>query len=78
MNAKNRRFIPLKRLKMSICGGSLSNEIAISISGSLIMIFYRSFTQKCRRNKWKIKKILHNNSNIDTRNYVAYYMDKVL
>lgn len=24
------------------------------------------------------KKLLHNNSNIDTRNYVAYYMDKIL
>lgn len=23
------------------------------------------------------KKLLHNNSNIDTRNYVAYYMDKI-
>lgn len=23
------------------------------------------------------KKILHNNSNIDTRNYVAYYMAKI-
>lgn len=23
------------------------------------------------------KRLLHNNSTIDTRNYVAYYMDKV-
>ena len=42
INAENRRFIPLKRLKMSICGGYLPNKIAISISGSLSMIFNRS------------------------------------
>lgn len=38
-NAENRRFIPLKRLKIGICGGYFANEIAISISGSLSMIF---------------------------------------
>lgn len=42
INAENRRFIPLKRLKTSICGGSLPNVISISISGSLSMIFNRS------------------------------------
>lgn len=39
MNAKNRQFIPLKWLKISICGGDLPNEITISISGSLSMVF---------------------------------------
>jgi hypothetical protein len=39
INAENRRFTPPKRLKMSICGGSLPNKITISISGSLSMIF---------------------------------------
>lgn len=33
------RFIPLKWLKTGICGGYFANEIAISISGSLSMIF---------------------------------------
>lgn len=33
------RFIPLKRLKTGICGGRFTNEITISISGSLSMIF---------------------------------------
>ena len=42
INAENRQFIPLKRLKTGICGGSLPNEITISISGSLSMIFNRS------------------------------------
>lgn len=42
INAKNRRFIPLKWLKTGICGGHSPNEIAISISGSLSMIFNRS------------------------------------
>lgn len=41
INAENRRFTPLKRLKMSICGGSLPNKITISISSNLIMIFNR-------------------------------------
>jgi hypothetical protein len=36
------RFIPLKCLKTGICGGCFANEITISISGSLSMIFNRS------------------------------------
>ena len=36
---KNGRFIPLKRLKIGICGGNFADEITISISGSLSMIF---------------------------------------
>lgn len=42
INAGNRRFIPLKRLKTGIYGWILPNETAISISGSLSMIFNRS------------------------------------
>lgn len=33
------RFIPPKRLKTDICGGYFANEMTISISGSLSMVF---------------------------------------